>query len=589
MSKIIYILHRSRPARDEHRLAQICARLVPDNIRQPVDHQICIQNDVAFAVVNYHASQAVMAEQACVRLGQLVEPHGAWEIPGTEPPDGCFALFRNSATCFEAVSDAAASRTIWYFHDSERFIAATSQRAILMYLGDYCFEKRVVPWMLSSGSLGPELAWDARLSRLPPDSSIVLNKDDWTLALKSRPIVFSQARRSRNEFKLRLGAAIARSVASLKAVAGGDWALTLSGGYDSRAILCLMKNAGFAMPALKTITWGSKTALSRPGNDAVVAQRLAGIFGAQHKLYCPADSSAALGRVLDRFILAGEGRIDHVAGYMDGMEMWRQLAEDDGIRTLIRGDEGFGWATVSSEALVRHKLGCALCSDFRNLQHVVQRFHLGRQELPDWMKRAKGETLATWRDRLYHAFRLPSVLAALSDIKAFYVETINPFLARSVLEEVRAMPDDCRTEKELFREIALELSPDVPYATEMAIAMTDDVVARNDVVDLLKSTLQGPRARAVFPQDFLDFILGDLVSPPAGVSVPTAAVAPRRTLSALRNSFEVGLKRMVPRHVINWMRRRILKPKLNGNLLAFRTYLIVRMHEIFELDGQALK
>ena len=50
-----------------------------------------------------------------------------------------------------------------------------------MFLGNFDFDKRTIPWMLSTGTLGPFYSWDKRISLLPPDSSITLNKNNWSL------------------------------------------------------------------------------------------------------------------------------------------------------------------------------------------------------------------------------------------------------------------------------------------------------------------------------------------------------------------------------------------------------------------------
>ena len=132
------------------------------------------------------------------------------------------------------------------------------------------------------------------------------------------------------------------------------------------------------------------------------------------------------------------------------MQIWREM-NASGVVGIIRGDEGFGWSSVTSEMTVRHSVGCALCSDFANLAEVIGKFGLAPQDVPAELLRGEGESLAAWRDRLYHVYRLPTVLAALSDIKFAYVEQINPLLARPILQRVRELPDRLRTNKTLFR------------------------------------------------------------------------------------------------------------------------------------------
>jgi len=70
-------------------------------------------------------------------------------------PNGAYALVRGDANVVEVVTDSLASRTIWYAQTDDLFVASTSQRAIVALLGRFEFNTEVIPWMLSSGTLGP--------------------------------------------------------------------------------------------------------------------------------------------------------------------------------------------------------------------------------------------------------------------------------------------------------------------------------------------------------------------------------------------------------------------------------------------------
>jgi len=61
--------------------------------------------------------------------------------------------------------------------------------------------------------------------------------------------------------------------------------------------------------------------------------------------------------------------------------------------------------------------------------------------------------LRDWRDRLYQQYRVPFLLAALSDLKLGYVEIVNPLLSDSVIDLIRQLPDSLRTHKVLLRNI----------------------------------------------------------------------------------------------------------------------------------------
>jgi len=511
-----------------------------------------------------------------ILLGCLYGKDEGWQNPQKEYPDGSYAIFRNSDDCLEVVSDAAASRTLWYCFDDEYFVASTSQRAIIMFLGSLEFNDQVIPWMLSTGSLGPDSSWDKRIRRLPPDSSVVLDKGRWSITVNRRPVVFSPKSRSHSSHRELLTDEIRAVIQSLKRsghINFDDYLLPLSGGYDSRAILCFLTERG-APENLKAITWGLEQNADRKGNDAAVARELASKLGVKHRYFHTDVGSESMEKVIDRFIRCGEGRIDHVSAYMDGLETWRKLLEEEGCSGIIRGDEGFGWIPVSSELTVRFNVGMGLCADYRNLDGIVEKFGFPRQDLPAELRRRKDETLSAWRDRLYHAYRLPTILAALSDIKYSYVEIINPLLARSILHRVRELPDSLRTRKALFKEIVDSIGPNLPYATEDANENLNSLLGKKQIVELVRNKIQSEEAKRIFSRDFLEHVLRCIRDEDAS--------SKESTKKAWRN-----IKSLVPRSVKNWIRDRVAKPSLDGNALAFRVFLIIRMHELLSSDCAA--
>ena len=576
MAKIIYACRRQSPfsRMDESRLRKICERLVPDNLSLPVSHTVSVNGMNAFAIIN---DLNAVVDGNSVLLGCLYGKGDHWAEPGAPCPDGSFALFRDSMTSLEAATDAAASRSIWYCINGDIFVASTSQRAIVMFLGSFQFNEQVTPWMLSTGALGPGLSWDKRIKQLPPDSSVVLDKKRWSLSVHRHPVVFSPTKRSHSEHRALLTDAIRTVIHSLNQTKGIDfenYVLPLSGGYDSRGILCFLSERG--VPAnLRTITWGLEENLAREGNDAAVAKELASRIGVRHRYHHTDIGAEPLESVIDRFIHCGEGRVDHLAGYLDGLEIWRKLLEEERCAGIIRGDEGFGWVPVTSELTTRLSVGIGLCGDYRNLDGMIEKFRLPAQALPADLQRSKGETLSAWRDRLYHTYRMPTILAALSDIKYSYVEIINPLLARSILHLVRELPDRLRTEKILFKEIVDSISPAVRYANAGANASPSSILKKREIVELMRNAIQSEEAKQVFNRDFLDDVLRHV----------------RHESSANKKNGEKPLrwlKSLVPPFIKNLIRDLAAKPSLDGNVLAFRVLLILRMHQLLNADCEEM-
>jgi hypothetical protein len=540
----------------------------------PASHKIAVQGRLAYGIVNDSNS---VIDRNNVLLGRLYGEDPRWEEPKKDYPDGSYAIFRDRHDCLEVVSDAAASITVWYYFDDERFVASTSQRAIVMLVGGIDFNDQVIPWMLSTGSLGPDASWDKRIRRLPPESSIVLDKEAWSTSVSSRPIVFSPKSRSHSDHREVLKNEIRTIVQSLNRsgqVSFDQYLLPLSGGYDSRALLCFLTEP--AVPEnLKAITWGLKENIDRKGNDAAVAKELAGKVGVKHRYFHTDAGPQSIAKVVDRFISCGEGRVDHLSAYMDGLETWRKLREEEKCGGIIRGDEGFGWIPVSSELRVRLSLGIGLCADYRNLQDIIAKFRLPAQELPAGLRRRKEETLSAWRDRLYHAYRIPTILGALSDLKLSYVDVINPLLARAILHRVREVPDHLRTQKGLFKEIVHSVSPDVPYANEGANASPDSLLRKSEIVELMRSQFRSEAAKRLFNEPFLDYVS-------RGMRDEKGAAG--QSIKRRRRS----IKSLVPGFIKTWLQDRGAKPSVDGNVLAFRVFLVLRMHQLLNSDVAAL-
>ena len=218
-----------------------------------------------------------------------------------------------------------------------------------------------------------------------------------------------------------------------------------------------------------------------------------------------------------------------------------------------------------------------MCSDFENLRTVIKDFGLTPQELSSEFMIRDNESLSQWRDRLYHTYRLPTILSALSDIKFSFVEQINPLLSRSIINTVRSIPDKMRTEKSLFKEIVNTLSPNIPYASKGANASPGEILKRKDFVDLLKYEINSHYARQKLPEEFLDFIL-------KGIKEENISILTEKRLSG---SCKDIIKAFLPRIVKNWLRDKGLSPKVDSNVLAFRVYMIIKMHKIIGEDISA--
>ncbi len=468
MSKLIYVCTRQsgEQGTSVEAIRSICERLAPDNIT-PRPPKIVQHAGIVYGIMN--PCETILATDSSVLMGKVFGDSLMWHAPLQEYPDGSYAILRADSRRVELLSDVVGSRTIWYYKDDEVFVASTSQRAIVMFLGSYVFDERVIPWLLSNGFLGPSHGWDRRIARVPPDTSLVLDRDTWSVSSTSRPVEFGALDVSEKEHESLVRKALAETFAGLS-IDEGRWVLPLSGGYDSRSILSFLQDASRNERPIETITWGLESSRARRHSDAWVAERVAAAYGVSNDFYHTDISQEPVRELFNRFLLVGEGRVDHIAAYMDGFSIWKALYEN-GVTGILRGDEAFGLKAVSSELTVRVAVGLTLCADYPNLR---QHKDLGieDQHVPPLLLRREGESMYTWCHRAYLEYRIAVLYAAWADLKLSYVEQICPLLSRGILERVKQMPDHLRTDKALFRKIVASSGPRVEFAREGAIAST---------------------------------------------------------------------------------------------------------------------
>jgi hypothetical protein len=314
-----------------------------------------------------------------------------------------------------------------------------------------------------------------------------------------------------------------------------------------------------------------KTSLENKTNDAYVATQLAKKLNVPHMYFCNDITQEPAELLINRFLINGEGRVDHVGGYMDGFQIWKHLYESN-IQGIIRGDEGFGWTEVLSPLDVRKCVGFTICNDYSNLKDFLSQSSQS-QDIPPLLGHKDGETFSTWRDRLYHTDRISTILAALSDLKLSYVEIVNPLLTRKIVYQVRRLPDHLRTLKVLYKKTVISMSPDVPFATVGANAENSGVLKLRQVVDLVKNDITSDTALGLFPPEFINDVVSNLK-----VLDQTQLRNERKESTA---SFKAVAKKLLPSGLKNLVKTKVLPaPALDYNIIAFRMYIIMRMRRL---------
>lgn len=577
MAKIVYTYYRKGlDSSISKRLAHVCDKLAPDNI-VPNKPLIYESDFLAYAVMN--PVDGFLTKNSSILFGTLYKESENWEIPFKQYPDGSYAIFRDNEKHIEILSDQLATRTIWYYKDDEKILVSTSQRALIMLLGDFQFDESVIPWMLSTGTLGPYFSWDERLKKLEPDSSVVVDKKNWSIKVnknindyESKVINFD---RNAN-FKEILSNELTR-VFSRLSIDFKKWVLPLSGGFDSRGILCFLLENARGKRDLQTITWGTKEAQHRKGSDGYIASKLTKELDVPNSYYSVDEPKVSAEVVLNRFLKLGEGRVDHISGYIDGLELWKDLF-NKGIHGIIRGDEVLGHPRFYSESATLIALDFGLCSQFRNLKNY-RKFGFKEQKLDKKYYKQSNESVLEWQDRLYKWYRLPIIQAALADLKLAYVEQINPLLSKDIMVLINSFPDNMRWDKKAFLKIVNELSPVSEIAKNNSLPSFIDVLSQREYKKIIITEMNSARSKEIFPESFIDELINDLEKEPINNHNKGEHSTKKRITKSLKSMLPGFIKEII---------QKFHKPKVNPYRLAFRVFLIVKMHEILEQDANSL-
>ncbi|HET6497099.1 MAG TPA: hypothetical protein VFH61_17255 [Thermoleophilia bacterium] len=561
------------------RLRNAALRLAPPELpaREPLLFESA---EVVAAVANpteegvwLHDGREGATVRGAVCVGGLFGTPGAWWRPGSEAPDGTYGLARWDARTVELVADICATRTLWYTLSEDGFFASTSQRALVTLLGGFDLLPEAVACFLSTGTLGPDASWDARIRRVPPDARAVLDRASWRVSVHEsagRPTPLAGDDRAQ---VARLRDAIAVTCGSLN-VDLERWVLALSGGCDSRALLAFLVQNGLRP---RCVTWTTRASLRKPLSDASIARLLCRRYHVEHELLF-LDDGPDLDTSVSRFVAADEGRNDEIAGYLDGFALWRSLVVT-GTEGLIRGDESFGPRSRPMAAESgRRQVGGATPADYPE-SHLLRSLGLVEPTWPKRLRRTEGEDLRDYRARISQQGFVPIVLAGLNGPKARYLEIVNPLLSRVVMGAVRSLPTEMREYSRAFGKIVDGLDPTVPYARSSSTRSPSDLFASPEFADVVVRELTSGDIERVLPGDAALRVLASLTVPRAG------ATGPKARAKALLKRAGVAL----PIRLTDRIYPRYSGPnRLSPAKLAWRALLANRTISLLEDDARAL-
>ncbi|MAU72702.1 MAG: hypothetical protein CML04_11470 [Pseudozobellia sp.] len=545
---------------------EICERIKPDNCFATAP-RVVIENKVLSVVYNPSASLTTQGCNIC--LGVCDDESQIFEV-GAELPNGSYALFKVGESKLEIASDFASSRTLWYYNDDEVFIASTSQRMIISLLGNFQINKKACAWFLSSGTLGPRLSWDKRIKMVEPRTRLLFDRTAWKLVVNkdiSYDFENSVEFKSEDSFhRENFENIVESSIKSLK-LNPSQWTLALSGGMDSRGLLYHLRDK-----KLNTVTWGHSKALKTSLTDAQIAKMLA--------KYCEIDNEYAqmdfkngsFSSTIDRFISAGEGRLDHLAAYFDGLKIWGNLSKKG--RGVIRGYDAFGRKPPVTNSFQVFRNCNLLISSYAS-PIIPKSFRVGEEDIPKDLHRKKNESLENWRDRLWLQHRTPITTAALEDIKLSYVEVINPLLNKNIVQAVQNLPIKLRNNKSIWYSIVSKMFPEIPFAKREAVEEVGEVLSLPEVRDYICQGLSTYESNQIFEKEFIELLVNSY------------------TEDKERYDIKRRLRRLVlaylPKKAENLIRSRLKPSRVSNKWIAFRVLMILKVNEMYLKDAMLIR
>jgi hypothetical protein len=572
MSKLVYLCFRNQNieqglvSNESFKILE--KRLLPDNI-QPNPLKLISADKIIAAIFN--PMKNIMIDGGSICLGSLMKPYGEWYKPLGDIPDGNYALIRSNEKYVEIISDVVASRTMWYYHDEDIFIGSTSQRAIIYFLKSFQINREAIAWLISSGRLGYGVSWDERIKKVDGDSCILLDRNTWKVSIKTVPVELHPDKITMEESAQRLLDIYIKTFDRYD-LEPTDWILPLSGGHDSRLILLMMKEK----QNLKCLSWGRFNALNDNQNDAYIAKILADHFGCEYMFYPIETKDEYIEQSLERFVINSEGRIDSITAYMDGFETWRKLFSL-GVNGILRGDVGYNSRTFVNESQGRQLHKIRLISDYDRYIDF-SRYDILPQKLPDVLKKQGTESLGTYNYRLHHLFNLPYNMAALNDIKLSYVEVNNPQLTRSILYEIRRIPDELLYNKKVHKMVVSKLSPNIGFAVRSAPEHPRDILHRPKTVEFIRTYLNNSDSSELVPNEFVRKITKGMSS-----------FNDEKTIKSYLSSYNI--KRKIKK-MVSIKNKQILsayvKAKPEYNVLALRLFIILKTYKMLKEDASTI-
>lgn len=316
---------------------------------------------------------------------------------------------------------------------------------------------------MASGHLWGDGSFWKEVKRLGPGQFIHLNRDDITINSYWK-MIFESRIESEQSLIENLFEAIQNDINDLPK---GKKILTLSGGFDSRALLGFLKLANQQFDTVG-YSFGQNVNV---GTDAEVGKYFADKLGISHRYYkAQIDEPNRLIADIKKMILATGGE-SHLVVMQDaflGIEFYRNLAEN--YDYMIRGDEAWGWGDYA----VNYDMAFWESRLF-NLNEISHPKKIMKSEVFDngikYIERQRQKFIEECedsnisandlKDYLYWRHRESRLLQNMAYFRRCYIPHFAPFLFDRTLSVIKRTPSKFRVQKNLFINMGKKMFPEL--------------------------------------------------------------------------------------------------------------------------------
>ena len=563
------------------KLEHICNVLTPNEIKGKTQNTVknWPNDPTAFFAVQNSVEQEHIKKETML-IGRL-QASSQNKVDGySTDADGSYGVIQNEVTqtCF--FSDQLASRTLWYYFDDDTLIISTSQRAIVALKGSFNLNDEAIACFLSSGYQGPFISWDREMEQVHPHLIYHLDIATWCLdsrkktGLELPPSGSIKTKDFLEVFKQQVTSSLDEIINSAPE---GQVLMPLSGGLDSRLLFTLSHQAGLDKK-IDIVNWGV-TSPPRVFDDKAAAHRIANFYNKNLlSVFLPSEIDA-FDDLLDMFVSASEGRLEHLNAYTDHFKMWQEFF-DNNYRFIVRGDIPFTEGLELNERRARTDIGLEILSDYANKHEFPFGKLLAIQRQYE-VKRLDNESLIRWRDRLFVDFCIPVEISAYSDIVSGYVENRSPMMNWSLFKLYMGIPDKDKGDKLHIKSLCHKYDRSkVPTHASSSLRAVKSYFQNAKAKNYLLHKLNLHKKSEHFSPELIDSLIESISNQHFDSTIA------KKTFSF--NNTKAWISDHLPPLLKAYLKSKRVK-NISAITIAYRLILIEKIIAMYQLDAKELK